>query len=88
MGLLLFLVFGLVVGLLARAIMPGRQSMGIVMTSLLGIAGSFVGGFLAALLTHERVLDFSTSGLIGSIIGAMIVLFAAGAMTHGRLRGA
>ena len=85
MGLLLFLVFGLVVGLIARALMPGRQSMGLVMTMLLGVGGSFVGGFLASLITHDRVLDFSTSGLVGSVIGAMVVLLAAGALSHRRV---
>jgi uncharacterized membrane protein YeaQ/YmgE (transglycosylase-associated protein family) len=74
MGILLFIVFGFVVGLLARAILPGRQSMGLIATSLLGIAGSFVGGFLAALVTHTRVFDFNTAGFIGSIIGAIVLL--------------
>ena len=51
MGIILFVVFGFIVGLLARAIMPGTQKMGFVSTALLGIAGSFIGGFLAALVT-------------------------------------
>lgn len=84
MGILLFLVFGLVVGLLARAIMPGRQSMSWVMTMLLGVAGSFAGGFLASLVTHERVLDFNTSGLIGSVIGAVALLAVVTMTTRGR----
>src|SRR5690349_9070263 len=75
MNIILFLLMGLVVGLLARAIMPGRQSMGLLLTTLLGIAGSFVGGFVAALFTHRRVLDFSTAGIIGSLLGALLVLF-------------
>lgn len=78
MSILMFIVLGLVAGFLARAIMPGRQSMGVVATALLGMAGSFVGGFLASLVTHESVLDFSTSGLIGSVIGALAVLFLVG----------
>jgi uncharacterized membrane protein YeaQ/YmgE (transglycosylase-associated protein family) len=76
-SILLFVVFGLVVGLIARAVLPGRQSMGLLATSLLGIAGSFMGGFLVALLTHNRVLDFNTAGIIGSIIGAMLLLVIA-----------
>lgn len=76
MGILLFIVFGFIVGLLARAIMPGTQKMGIVATCLLGIAGSFVGGFLVALITSNRVGDLNTAGIIGSVVGALLVLFA------------
>jgi len=78
MGILLFIVFGFIVGLLARAIMPGTQSMGIVATSLLGIAGSFVGGFVVALVTHTQVTDLNTAGVIGSILGALLLLFLVG----------
>lgn len=80
MAILLFLVFGLVVGLLARALMPGRQSMGWGMTALLGVVGSFVGGFLMSLITDNRVTDFNTAGLIGSVIGALLTLLVVGRM--------
>ena len=76
MGILLFIVFGFIVGVLARAIMPGTQKMGVVATCLLGIAGSFVGGFLVALVTSSRVTDLNTSGIIGSVVGALVVLYA------------
>jgi uncharacterized membrane protein YeaQ/YmgE (transglycosylase-associated protein family) len=85
MSIILFLVFGLVVGFLARALMPGRQKMGFLMTALLGVAGSFIGGFLTALITDERVTDLNAAGLIGSVIGAMLVLFVAGRMSQRRL---
>lgn len=78
MAILLFIVFGLVVGLLARAVMPGRQSMGWGMTAVLGVVGSFVGGFLVSLVTNNRVTDFNTAGLIGSVLGALVVLFLVG----------
>lgn len=84
MGILLFIVFGFVVGLLARAIMPGTQKMGILGTCLLGIAGSFVGGFLVALVTSNRVTDLNTAGIIGSIVGALLVLFLVGRFGRGR----
>jgi uncharacterized membrane protein YeaQ/YmgE (transglycosylase-associated protein family) len=84
MGIILFVVFGLLVGLLARAVMPGRQSMGWVMTAVLGIVGSFVGGFLVSLVTHNRVTDFNTAGLIGSVVGALLVLFLVGRVGAGR----
>ncbi len=77
MGILLFIVFGLVIGLLARALLPGRQSMGLVATALVGMAGSFVGGFLVSLVTHNRITDFNTAGVIGSIIGAIVLLVVA-----------
>lgn len=78
MSILFFLVFGLVVGFIARAVMPGSQKMGLVATMLLGVVGSFVGGFIGALISDSRVLDFNTAGLIGSVIGALIALVVAG----------
>ena len=83
MSILLFIVFGFVVGLIARAVMPGNQRMGILMTTVLGVVGSFVGGFLASLVTDHRITDFHTVGFIGSIIGA-VVLLALGSMLGGR----
>jgi len=82
MSIILFLVFGLVVGLLARALMPGRQSMGWGMTALLGVIGSFVGGFLVSLITDNRVTDFNTAGMIGSVVGALAVLLLVGRFGH------
>lgn len=85
MGIILFLVFGLVVGFIARAIMPGTQKMGMLATMLLGVVGSFIGGFIGAVLTDSRVFDFNTAGLIGSIVGALIALAVAGGVfTRGR----
>lgn len=74
MGLLVFLIFGLLVGLLARALVPGRQSMGIIATTLLGVAGSLLGGLLGSLIGDAEPTRLQAAGLIGSIIGAMIVL--------------
>lgn len=74
MGILLFIVFGLIVGVLARAILPGDQKMGLLMTAILGVAGSFIGGFLASLISDQRVGDLNTAGLIGSVIGAILLL--------------
>lgn len=78
MGLIAFLVFGVIVGFVARAVMPGTQKMGVVATMLLGVAGSFIGGFIGALLTDSRVMDFNTAGFIGSVVGAVIALAVAG----------
>ena len=68
------LVIGLVAGFIARAIVPGRQSMGVLQTILVGIAGSFVGGFLGRLLFGSGDSVVQPSSWIGSTIGAVIVL--------------
>lgn len=78
MSILLFILFGLIVGFLARAIMPGRQSMGFVSTALVGIAGSLLGGIVGNLLTGAPAIQgltrLHTAGFIGSILGALAVL--------------
>ncbi|MET0861258.1 MAG: GlsB/YeaQ/YmgE family stress response membrane protein [Microbacterium sp.] len=70
------IVIGLIAGLIARAVIPGKQSMGILLTIVLGIVGSFVGGFLGFLIfgSDPNGGFFQASGIIGSIIGAIIVL--------------
>ena len=70
------IIIGLIAGLLARAIIPGKQSIGILMTIVLGIVGSFVGGFLGFLIFGSDPSEgfLQPSGIIGSIIGAIIVL--------------
>lgn len=75
MGLILFLLMGLIAGFIARALMPGDDSMGWVPTMVLGVIGSFVGGTLGALL-FGGTLDLSPTGLVGSIIGAFLALWA------------
>jgi uncharacterized membrane protein YeaQ/YmgE (transglycosylase-associated protein family) len=77
MGIIWMIVVGLVAGLIARAIMPGKDAMGWVMTIVLGIIGSFVGGFLINVLMHNDTAstsDFQPTGIIGSVIGALVVL--------------
>lgn len=78
MGLIAFVLFGLVIGLVSRALMPGKQSMGIIATTLLGMAGSFVGGLVGSLIYGGPIFELHSSGIIGSIIGALLVLFLAG----------
>ena len=73
--MLAFLVFGLVVGFVARALMPGNQSMGCLATSLVGCGGSFIGGLLANAIAGRSLLGLHTSGFIGSVIGALVLLF-------------
>ena len=70
------IVIGLIAGALARLVVPGRQDMSILMTIVLGIVGSFVGGFLGYLLFHKDGGEgaLQPSGIIGSVIGAIIAL--------------
>jgi uncharacterized membrane protein YeaQ/YmgE (transglycosylase-associated protein family) len=72
-GLIAFLLIGLVAGFIARALVPGPDPMGWLGTMVLGIVGSLVGGTLATLLSGGT-LDITAAGLIGSIIGSIIVL--------------
>ncbi|MBD8060034.1 GlsB/YeaQ/YmgE family stress response membrane protein [Cellulomonas sp. JH27-2] len=77
LGLIItIIIVGLIAGALARLIVPGKQDMSIPMTILIGIIGSFVGGFLGYVLFHKDGSDgfLQPAGIIGSIIGAIIVL--------------
>jgi uncharacterized membrane protein YeaQ/YmgE (transglycosylase-associated protein family) len=77
LGLIVSLIIvGLIAGALARLFVPGRQDISILMTTVLGIVGSFIGGFLGYLIFHKDAQAgfFQPSGIIGSIIGAIIVL--------------
>ena len=70
------IIVALIAGFLARAIVPGRDPMGLGGTLLLGVVGSFIGGFLGLLLFGRDFDDGAaqTSGIIGSVIGAIIAL--------------
>jgi uncharacterized membrane protein YeaQ/YmgE (transglycosylase-associated protein family) len=86
MGILAWIVFGFVIGLIARALVPGRQSMGLVTTTLLGIAGSVVGGLVASAITGTGGSGMHPAGFIGSLIGAIALLLIAGAAMGRRTR--
>jgi uncharacterized membrane protein YeaQ/YmgE (transglycosylase-associated protein family) len=77
LGLIVSLiVIGLVSGALARLAVPGRQHLTVGGTIVLGIVGSFVGGFLGYLLFHHNAQNgfIQPSGIVGSVIGSIIVL--------------
>jgi len=77
MGFVLtFIVVGFVAGLLARALVSGPGPKGILRTTLLGIVGSFLGGFLGYVLFHRDLAEgaLQPSGLVGSMIGSIVVL--------------
>jgi len=69
-------IIGFIVGLIARAVLPGTQSLGIVLTAVLGIAGSFLAGFAGKSLGWYA--DGDPAGFIASIIGAVVLLFVVG----------
>jgi uncharacterized membrane protein YeaQ/YmgE (transglycosylase-associated protein family) len=70
------IIVGFVVGLIARAILPGVQHLGFILTTLLGIAGSLVGGVIGRLISKPKEgSKFHTAGFILSIIGAVILLY-------------
>ena len=73
--LLVIVVIGLIAGALARLLMPGKDPMGIIMTIILGIAGSFVGGFIASLIWKNETGTFRPGGLLLSVLGAILLLF-------------
>ncbi len=78
LNILGWIVIGLLSGGLARFLYPGAQEMGWIMTILLGIGGSFVGGFIGGMFTKEKdMLKPSPSGFIMSVIGAMVLIFVA-----------
>ncbi|WP_431813186.1 GlsB/YeaQ/YmgE family stress response membrane protein [Kocuria sp. cx-455] len=82
MGIISWIVLGLIAGALAKLIMPGRQGGGIIVTIILGIIGAIVGGFLGSLVgigSLDSVFDIGT--IITAVVGALIVLFIYGAVT-------
>jgi uncharacterized membrane protein YeaQ/YmgE (transglycosylase-associated protein family) len=79
-----WIVFGLIAGFIARALVPGKDDIGIIRTILLGVAGSVLGGLIFGLLT-VGIRGFQPAGWIGSIIGAVVVLVIYNSVT-GRKR--
>ena len=89
LGFLLYLlVIGIVAGFLARLLVPGDDSMSVGATIVLGIVGSFIGGFLGWALFGKDLADgaLQASGVIGSIVGAVIALLVYRAVTRGSAR--
>lgn len=95
LSLIWLLVVGLIAGFLARALVPGKDSMSLVGTLLLGVSGSVVGGLVLGLIFGGfRDRGFSPAGIIGSVLGAVVVLIvynrvsARQGVDGGRRRGA
>jgi uncharacterized membrane protein YeaQ/YmgE (transglycosylase-associated protein family) len=80
MAIIGWIVFGLIVGAIARFLMPGEQPMGILMTILLGVAGSFAGGYIGSLVSGGGLDMAQPAGWIGAVLGALLLLFVYGLM--------
>ena len=76
MSLISFVLFGFVIGLLARAILPGKQPLGLLWTTILGIAGSLAGGLVSRAITGSSGQGLQAAGFIGSLVGAFVLLWA------------
>ena len=66
-------IFGLVIGLIARAVMPGRQHMGLILTMILGMVGAWVGGFIGRMTGMYK--EDHPAGFLMALLGAVVVLF-------------
>lgn len=75
MGIISWIIFGLIAGILAKWIMPGKDGGGFIVTIIIGIAGAFVGGFIGNLIGFGGVSGFNFGSFITAIAGALILLF-------------
>jgi uncharacterized membrane protein YeaQ/YmgE (transglycosylase-associated protein family) len=75
MGILAWIVIGLIVGVLAKWLMPGPDPGGTIMTILLGVAGAFVGGAIASALGLGSFSGFNIGSIVIAVLGAMLLLF-------------
>lgn len=75
MGILTWIIFGLIAGVIAKLIMPGKDPGGFIITILLGVAGALVGGFIGSALGFGAVTGFNFGSLIVAILGAILLLW-------------
>lgn len=75
MGIISWIIFGLIAGVVAKFIMPGDDPGGFIITILLGIAGALVGGFIASALGIGTVTGFNVGSFLIAILGAILLLF-------------
>jgi uncharacterized membrane protein YeaQ/YmgE (transglycosylase-associated protein family) len=85
MGIILWLIFGALVGWIASKLVGTDAQQGWILNIVMGIIGAFVGGFIWSLISsHDGVADFSVGGLIFAVIGAVVVALGLGALTGKR----
>jgi uncharacterized membrane protein YeaQ/YmgE (transglycosylase-associated protein family) len=75
MGILAWIIFGLIAGALAKFIMPGDDPGGFIVTTIIGIVGAVIGGFIAVQLGYGDVTGFDVRSFVIAIVGALILLF-------------
>ena len=74
MGIITWIVLGLIVGVLAKLIMPGKDPGGMIVTIIIGIAGAFIGGFVSSISGFGSVNGFNIRSIIIAVIGAVLLL--------------
>jgi uncharacterized membrane protein YeaQ/YmgE (transglycosylase-associated protein family) len=86
MGIIGWIVLGLLAGIIAKAIFPGIEDIGLILTTLLGIGGALLGGFLASLVGLGDPVDnfFDLSTWVAAVVGALVILFVASKLGIGR----
>ena len=75
MGILTWIVLGLIAGAIAKAIMPGKDPGGIIVTMLIGVVGAFIGGFIGNLITGQGVDGFNIWSIVLAVVGALVLLW-------------
>lgn len=78
MGILSWIILGLLAGMIARLIMPGRQRGGCILTTLLGVVGALIGGFIGQRMGYGGIEEFSWSSLGWAVLGSLLLLIVFG----------
>ena len=86
MGILAWIVLGLIAGAIAKAIMPGDDPGGFIVTTLIGIVGAFLGGFIGNAITGAGLNGFSLWSILLAVVGSLLLLWIYRMTTRGRTR--
>ena len=86
MGILAWIVLGLIAGAIAKAIMPGKDPGGLIVTMLIGIVGAFLGGFLGNMIAGSGLNGFSLWSILLAIVGSLLLLWIYRMVTRSRTR--
>jgi uncharacterized membrane protein YeaQ/YmgE (transglycosylase-associated protein family) len=75
MGILAWVIFGLIAGIIAKVIMPGKDPGGFILTVIIGIAGALIGGYISTLFGFGDISGFDIRSFIIAVLGALLLLF-------------